>query len=125
MVGNGGKESVPQQDKGADLITVNPFIRYLNHAFAGITESRKVALRIGKDGKNIEYEPTKSWLRHTTTTLLLGLTFAAIRYRRKRLENVGGLVSLSGSSRPILAGAAWTTGIAGVLNARPIKQPQN
>ncbi|PIA14859.1 hypothetical protein COEREDRAFT_82462 [Coemansia reversa NRRL 1564] len=125
MVDSGGKESIPQPDKGADLIAVNPFIRYLNHALAGITETRQVALRIGRDGKNVEYEPTKSWIRYTTTALLLGLTVAAIRYRRKRLENVGGLVSLSGPSRPILAGAAWTTGIAGLLNARPIKHPQN
>ncbi|KAJ2077035.1 hypothetical protein H4R24_005368 [Coemansia sp. RSA 988] len=125
MVDNGDKGPALQSGKGDDMITVNPFIRYLNHALAGITETRQVALRVGKDGANVEYEPIKSWLRYTTTALLLGLTVAAIRYRRKRLENVGGLVSLSGPSRPILAGAAWTTGITGVLNARPIKQPQN
>ncbi|KAJ2796331.1 hypothetical protein H4R20_005563 [Coemansia guatemalensis] len=125
MVDNDDKGSAPHSDKGADLITVNPFIRYLNHALAGITETQQVAVRIGRDGTNIEYEPTKLWLRHTTTAILFGLTVAAVLYRRKRLEKVGGLVSLSGSSRPILAGAAWTTGIASVLNARPARQSQN
>ncbi|KAJ1986832.1 hypothetical protein GGI25_006166 [Coemansia spiralis] len=109
------------QSQKPEYITVTPFIRYANHAFAGITESPKVAVKFNKTTREAEYEPTKLWLKRSATALLFALTASTIWYRRKRLEMVGGLVSLTGASRPVLSGAAWATGITGVLNCRPIK----
>ncbi|KAJ2773854.1 hypothetical protein IWQ56_000427 [Coemansia nantahalensis] len=99
--------------------TVSPAIRYVNHALSGVTEASQVAVRISEDATQIEYEPARPWIRHATTAALFGATAAAIWYRRLRLARVGGLVSLAGASRPVLSGLAWTTGIAGALNARP------
>ncbi|KAJ2894137.1 hypothetical protein IWW38_002663 [Coemansia aciculifera] len=103
-----------------DVIVVSPFMRVLNHSFAGITESRRIAVRINKKTMDVDYEPTNLWLKRATSLVLFGLTAATFLYRRKRLERVGGLVSLTGASRPVLSGLAWTTGIAAVLNSRPI-----
>ncbi|KAJ2488718.1 hypothetical protein IWW37_004566 [Coemansia sp. RSA 2050] len=102
------------------FISVSPFMRILNHSFAGITESRQIAVRINKKTMDVDYEPTNLWFKRTTSTVLLGITIATILYRRKRLQRVGGMVSLAGASRPVLSGVAWTTGIAAVLNSRPI-----
>ncbi|KAJ2781643.1 ATP-dependent DNA helicase MER3 [Coemansia javaensis] len=104
------------------LCAVSSALRYTNHALAGITESPRVAVRISPDGKQVEYEPTKTWLKHTATAVLLGTAAAAMWWRRRQLHMAGGLVSLAGASRPILAGVAWTAGIAGVLNARPVRR---
>ncbi|KAJ2021266.1 hypothetical protein H4S04_000139 [Coemansia sp. S16] len=104
----------------ADYIVVSPFMRILNHSLAGITESRRIAVRINKQTMDVDYEPTNLWFKRAATTVLFGITIATFLYRRKRLERVGGLVSLTGASRPIMSGIAWTTGIAAVLNSRPI-----
>ncbi|KAJ1766978.1 hypothetical protein LPJ74_005605 [Coemansia sp. RSA 1843] len=108
----------------AGFINVSPFIRHLNHAFSGVTESSRVAVRFNKDTMDAEYEPAKIWLRWTTTALLFGISAGAVWYRRKSLEKVGGLVSLAGASRPILSGVSWTAGIAGGLNSRPALMEQ-
>ncbi|KAJ2445241.1 hypothetical protein GGF42_006065 [Coemansia sp. RSA 2424] len=107
-------------DDPADFIVVSPFMRILNHSFAGITESRQIAVRINKKTTHVDYEPTNLWFKRAASTVLFGITAATILYRRKRLERVGGLVSLTGASRPVLSGIAWTTGIAAALNSRPI-----
>ncbi|KAI9467694.1 hypothetical protein LPJ78_004128 [Coemansia sp. RSA 989] len=126
MAENSNVPAAQQQSKSTNYQPVSPFIRYFNHCLAGITESRQIAVRIDPDTMDIEYEPTKSWLKNATTLSLLGATVAAIMYRRRRLEKVGGLVSLAGASRPILSGVAWFAGIAGLLNARPARQaPQS
>ncbi|KAJ2832537.1 hypothetical protein GGI24_001196 [Coemansia furcata] len=104
----------------AGFIVVSPFMRILNHSFAGITESRRIAVRINKQTMNVDYEPTNLWYKRVASTALFGITIATALYRRKRLERVGGLVSLTGASRPVMSGVAWTTGIAAVLNSRPI-----
>ncbi|KAJ2451339.1 hypothetical protein EV183_003667 [Coemansia sp. RSA 2336] len=122
MTEDSNAPAAAQQSKSTNYQPVSPFIRYFNHCLAGITESRQVAVRIDPDTMDAEYEPTKTWLKNATTLSLLGATAAAIMYRRRRLEKVGGLVSLAGASRPILSGVAWFTGIAGLLNARPTRQ---
>ncbi|KAJ2000772.1 hypothetical protein GGI04_000608 [Coemansia thaxteri] len=103
-----------------DYIVVSPFMRFMNHSFAGITETPRVAVRINRQTMDVDYEPTNLWLKRTASTLLFGITAATVWCRRKRLARVGGLVSLTGASRPILSGIAWTAGIAAVLNSRPI-----
>ncbi|KAJ2840683.1 hypothetical protein J3B02_006187 [Coemansia erecta] len=105
-----------------EYIIVSQPLRLLNHAFSGITESSKVAVRVNKQTMDIDYEPTKVWVKNTATATLLGAAAAAIWYRRKRLRDVNGLVSLAGASRPVLSGIAWTTAICGLLNARPLKR---
>ncbi|KAJ2756701.1 hypothetical protein H4R27_002525 [Coemansia aciculifera] len=102
------------------FIVVSPFMRVLNHSFAGITESRRIAVRINKQTMDVDYEPTNLWFKRAASTVLFGITIATFLYRRKRLQQVGGLVSLTGASRPVMSGIAWTTGIAAVLNSRPI-----
>ncbi|KAJ2714539.1 hypothetical protein H4R19_001676 [Coemansia spiralis] len=119
--GSGPDTSSPAGDT-VRLHTVSPAIRYLNHALSGITEASQVAVRISDGATTIEYEPVRPWIRHATTAALFGATAAAIWYRRLRLARVGGMVSLAGASRPVLSGLAWTTGIAGALNARPIRR---
>ncbi|KAJ2705893.1 hypothetical protein FB645_002077 [Coemansia sp. IMI 203386] len=104
-----------------EYITVSQTLRLLNHALSGITESSQIAVRVNKQTMDVDYEPTKTWVKNIATTTLLGTTAAAIWYRRKRLRDVNGLVSLAGASRPVLSGIAWTTAICGLLNARPLK----
>ncbi|KAJ2745843.1 hypothetical protein GGI20_001844 [Coemansia sp. BCRC 34301] len=105
---------------GEDFVVVSPFMRILNHSFAGITESRRIATRINKKTMDIDYEPANLWFKRAASVALFGITAATVLYRRMRLKRVGGLVSLTGASRPVLSGIAWTTGIAAVLNSRPI-----
>ncbi|KAJ1957602.1 hypothetical protein EC988_000749 [Linderina pennispora] len=114
-------EPKAEANNEADYITVSPFIRYMNHALAGITEAPRIAVRVNPKTMDVEYEPTKLWLKNTATVALFGATAWAIWYRRRRLEAVNGLLSLAGASRPVLAGLAWTTGIAGALNLRRVK----
>ncbi|KAI7820907.1 hypothetical protein BX661DRAFT_188774 [Kickxella alabastrina] len=97
-------------DSQPEYIVVSPILRLLNHAFAGITETPRIAVR-----------PTKLWLKRTTTVVLLGIAAGTLWYRRLQLQRVNGLVSLAGASRPVLSGIVWTAGIAGALNARPLK----
>ncbi|KAJ1958335.1 hypothetical protein GGI12_004760, partial [Dipsacomyces acuminosporus] len=90
-----------------EYIYVSPAIRYINHSLSGITEASRIAVRINKETMDVEYEPTKIWLKRTTSIALFGATSLTIWYRRKRLQAVGGLVSLAGASRPALSGVAW------------------
>ncbi|KAJ1900802.1 hypothetical protein LPJ66_001225 [Kickxella alabastrina] len=108
-------------DSQPEYIVVSPILRLLNHAFAGITETPRIAVRVKKDTTDVDYEPTKLWLKRTTTVVLLGVAVGTLWYRRLQLQRVNGLVSLAGASRPVLSGIVWTAGIAGALNARPLK----
>ncbi|KAJ2307030.1 hypothetical protein IWW54_004533, partial [Coemansia sp. RSA 2705] len=92
MAGDSNEPLAPQSPDNGGYQPVNPFIRYFNHCLAGITESRRIAVRINPVTMDVEYEPTKGWLKHATTLSLFGLTAATIIYRRRRLEQVGGLV---------------------------------
>ncbi|KAJ1733428.1 hypothetical protein LPJ72_002878 [Coemansia sp. Benny D160-2] len=110
--------SVSTAPSEEELITVSPLIRYLNHALSGVTETSKVAVRINKSTLESEFEPVKPWIQRTTTAALFGISTWAVWYRRRRLDRVGGLVSLAGASRPVLSGVSWAAGIAGGLNSR-------
>lgn len=103
-----------------EYITVSPFIRCLNHSFAGITEASRVAVRINKKTMEVDYEPTNLWIKRAASAVLMGVTMAAVLYRSKRLEQAKGMTSLAGASRPFLHGVAWATGAATALNMRPV-----
>ncbi|KAJ2722064.1 hypothetical protein GGI07_003551 [Coemansia sp. Benny D115] len=104
-----------------EYITVSWPVRMINHAFSGITEAPRIAVRMEKKTMSVEYEPTKLWIKRTATAALFAVAAGAALYRRKRLQDVNGLVSLAGASRPILSGVTWSMGIAGALNARPVR----
>ncbi|KAJ1721515.1 ATP-dependent DNA helicase MER3 [Coemansia erecta] len=89
-----------------EYIVVSQPLRLLNHAFAGITESPQIAVRVNRRTMDADYEPTKRWIKNAATAVLFGATAAAVWYRRKRLRAVGNLVSLAGASRPVLSGIA-------------------
>ncbi|KAJ2389479.1 hypothetical protein H4S02_002341, partial [Coemansia sp. RSA 2611] len=46
MAGDSNEPLAPQSPDNGSYQPVNPFIRYFNHCLAGITESRRIAVRI-------------------------------------------------------------------------------